>query len=95
MIGPGVVPYATVDCLVRVSRPFGAELPYRPIIRVFGIEEGDKTVERVAVCSLGVCLTRSRAGRERCAVSLRASPPKDARGECRWTGRARLELTLQ
>lgn len=73
MIRPWVVPYAAVDGLIRVSRPFGAELPYRPVVRVLGIKEGDEAVERVAVGSLRVCLTRSRAGRKGYAVSLRAS----------------------
>lgn len=86
MIRPGVVPYATVDSLVRVSCPFGAELPYRPVIRVFGVEEGDEAVERVAVGSLGVCLARSRAGRKRCTVSLRASCMA-ARAGCQRIGR--------
>lgn len=74
MIRPGVVPYATINGLIRVSRSFGAKLPYSPIIWMFGIEEGDKAVEGVAVCSLGVGLAGSRTGRKRCVVSLRASP---------------------
>lgn len=57
------MPYPTVDCLVRVSRPFGAELPYRPIVRMFSVEEGHETVERVAVGSLGICLAGPRAAR--------------------------------
>lgn len=58
------MPYAAVDCLVRVSRPLGTELPYRPVVRMFSVEEGDEAVERVAVGSLGICLAWSRAGRE-------------------------------
>lgn len=91
MIRPGVVPYATVDGLVRVSCPFGAELPYRPVIRVFGVEEGDEAVQWVAVGSLGVCLAWSRAGRKRCTVSLRVVRLQgqcvEAEGERGWNSR--------
>ena len=89
MIRPGVVPYAAIDGLVGISRPFGAELPYRPVIWVFSVKEGDEAVERVTIGSLGVCLARSRAGRRWCAVSLRAW------AVCGGTRRTRLELTLQ
>lgn len=67
------MPYATIDSLVRISRPFCAELPYRPVIGMFGVEEGDKAVERVAVGSLWVCLAWPRAGRNRRVVSLCAA----------------------
>lgn len=82
MIRPGVVTDAAIDSLVRVSRPFGAELPYCPVVWVFGVEEGDETVEGVAVGSLRICLARSRAARRGCAVSLRASPRVGARRMC-------------
>jgi hypothetical protein len=43
-----------IDLGVRVARPLGAELPYRPVVAVLGVEELDKRVERVAVCALRV-----------------------------------------
>ena len=64
MVGPGVVPDAVVDRLVRVPRPFGAELPYRPLVAVTGVEEGDEAVEGVAVGALGVGLAGAGAGME-------------------------------
>lgn len=74
------MPYASIDCLVRISRPFCAELPYRPVIWVFGVEEGDEAVERVTVGSLWVCLAWARADGKRSVVSLRVAPRAASRG---------------
>lgn len=49
MIGPGVVAYPVVDGIVGVPRPFGAKLPYSPVIAVLGVKEGDQFIEGVAV----------------------------------------------
>lgn len=61
MIGPGIVPYASIDSLVRVAGAFSPELPDGPIISMFGVEKGNEAVKRVAVGSLGICLARSGA----------------------------------
>lgn len=62
MIRPGIVPYPAVNCLVRISCPLCAELPYCPVIWVFSVEKGDEAVEGVSVGSLWVCLAWARAG---------------------------------
>jgi len=77
------MPYASVDCLVRISRPFCAELPYRPVIWMFGVEEGDEAVERVTVGSLWVCLAWARADQKGCVVSLRVAPRGQSVRKCR------------
>lgn len=50
------MPYASVDSLVRISSSFRPELPDGPIISMFGIKEGDETVEGIAVSSLRIGL---------------------------------------
>lgn len=95
MIRPGVVTDATVDCLIRVSRPFGAELPYCPVVWMFGIEKGDEAVEGVAVGSLGICLARPRSVRKQSAVSMCESHDAAAEAMRRGPAAGKLELTLQ
>lgn len=56
MIGPGVVTYPVVNGIVGIPGPFGPKLPYGPVIAVFGIEEGDKFIEGVAVSQPGISL---------------------------------------
>lgn len=56
MVWPGEVADTVVDGIVGVSGAFGAELPNRPAFAVLGVEEGDETVEGVAVGELGVGL---------------------------------------
>lgn len=38
-----------VDGFIRVAGAFSAKLPYRPVVPVFSVQEGDKLVQRVAV----------------------------------------------
>lgn len=54
MVGKRVVVDAVVDLRVGVAGPFGAELPYGPVIAVLGVEELYEGIERVAVCALRV-----------------------------------------
>jgi hypothetical protein len=61
MIRPGVVPDATIYCLVRIAGALGAEFPYRPVISVFCVEEGYESIKGVAVGTLGICLGGARA----------------------------------
>jgi len=42
VVGPGVVVYAVVDLRVGVAGTFCTELPYAPVVAVFGIEELDE-----------------------------------------------------
>jgi hypothetical protein len=72
VVGEGVVVDAVVDFRVGVARPFGAELPDGPVFAMFGIEEFDKRVERVAVRALGVGAT-GPGRRDNCkhVISLR------------------------
>lgn len=69
MIGPGIVPYPSIDSLVRVSGAFGPELPDGPIISMFGVEKGNEAVEGVSIGSLGVGLARAGAFELRRAIS--------------------------
>jgi len=48
-----------VDFRVWVARPFGAELPYRPVVAMLGVEELYERVEGVAICALWVCAAGS------------------------------------
>lgn len=50
-----IVVYAVVDFTVGIACALGAELPYRPIVAMLGVEELDEGIEGVAVCSLRVC----------------------------------------
>jgi len=60
VVRPGVVSDAVIDGFVGVAGALGAEFPYGPAISVFGVEEGDETVERIAIGSLGVGLGGTR-----------------------------------
>ena len=64
MVWPWVVVYSTVNLRVWIASPFGAELPYCPVIFVFIVEKPDKGVGRVAVSSLGVCGGRTRSNND-------------------------------
>lgn len=59
MVGEWVMVDAIIDFRVWVARAFGAKLPYRPIVTMFGVEEFDKGIERVAICALRICTARS------------------------------------
>lgn len=59
MIRPRIVPDTSIDSLVRVSGAFGPELPYGPIIAMFGVEKCNKAVEGVSVGPLGIRLARA------------------------------------
>jgi hypothetical protein len=65
VVGKRVVVDAVVHLRVRVARPLGAKLPYRPVFAMLGVEELDKRVERVAVCALRVGAARP-GGRNDC-----------------------------
>ena len=54
MIWPRIMPHPSINLRIRVPCPFGPELPYRPFLAVFVVEELDEVVERIAVCALGV-----------------------------------------
>jgi hypothetical protein len=62
VVGERVVVYAVVDLRVWVARPFGAELPYRPVVAVLRVEELYERIERIAVGALwiGAAGTRCR-----------------------------------
>ena len=62
MIRPGKVPYPPVHLIVGVARTLGAELPYRPAVVMFGVEEADERRERVAVCAAGIGGRGTRCG---------------------------------
>lgn len=55
------MPYPPVHRLVWIPSPFGTELPYGPIVAMFGVEESNEAVERVAVGTLGVGLAGAGA----------------------------------
>jgi hypothetical protein len=61
VIGPGIVPYTSIDSLIRVAGAFCPELPDGPIVSMFGVEKGNEAVKGVAVGSLGICLARPGA----------------------------------
>ena len=56
MIRPGVVPYPMIHKLVWIAGSLASELPYGPVAAMFRIEESDKTIERVSIGALWVCL---------------------------------------
>ncbi len=62
MIRPRVVSYSVVYKLVRISRSFGSELPYSPVLAMFRVEKLDKTVEGIAIGALRVGLRGAGAG---------------------------------
>lgn len=51
-----------VDFFVRISCPFGSELPDCPFFAVFGIEEFHEVFQRVSVCYLRVCCAWAGSG---------------------------------
>lgn len=59
VVWPRVVTYPPVDRLIRIAGAFCAELPYPPVFAMFGVEEFDNLIERVAVCALGIRLRGS------------------------------------
>jgi hypothetical protein len=59
VVGEWVVIDAVVDFGVWIARPFGAELPYRPVVAMLGVEELYERVEGIPVCALRICTTRS------------------------------------
>lgn len=61
VVRPRVVSYPPIDSFVRIASAFCPELPYGPVVAVFGVEEGDEAIERVAVGSLWVRLARPGA----------------------------------
>jgi len=56
MIGPRKVSYPPIDSLVRIPRPLGPKLPYRPAVTMIRVEKGYQPVEWVAVGALRVGL---------------------------------------
>ena len=54
MVGEGVVVDAVVDFRIWVARPFGAKLPYGPVVAMFGVEELDERIQWIAVGALWV-----------------------------------------
>jgi hypothetical protein len=54
VVGKWIVVDAVVYFRVWVARPFGAELPYGPVVAMLGVEEFDERVERVAVSTLWI-----------------------------------------
>lgn len=56
------MPYATVYGFVWISGSFGAELPYRPVFTMLGVEELDELVEGVSVGELRVRLRGAGPG---------------------------------
>jgi hypothetical protein len=54
VVGERIMVDAVVDLGVGVARPFGAELPYGPVVAMLRVEELYERVEGVAVGALGV-----------------------------------------
>jgi hypothetical protein len=54
VVREGVVVDSAIHLLIWVARSFGAEFPYCPVFAMFGVEEFDERVKRVAVVALGV-----------------------------------------
>lgn len=48
------MPYPSIHRLIRIPRPLGSKLPYRPVLGVFLVEVFDEGGEGVAVVGLGV-----------------------------------------
>lgn len=59
MVGEGVVVDAVVDFRVWVTRPFGAKLPYGPVVAMLGVEKLYERIKRVAIGALRVGTTRA------------------------------------
>lgn len=62
VIRPWVVPYTTVYRFVWISGSLGAELPYRPVFTMLGVEKLDELVEGVSVGELRVRLRGAGPG---------------------------------
>lgn len=56
MIWPRVMSNSVIDELVGVASAFGAKLPYGPILSMLRIEEGNETIKRIAIGTLGIGL---------------------------------------
>ena len=54
VIGPWIVMYSIVNFAVWIAGPFGAELPYCPLVPMLIIEEFYKGIRRIAVGALRV-----------------------------------------
>jgi hypothetical protein len=54
MVRPWIMPDPAIHLRIRVARPFGPELPDRPVGAMFRVQEFHEAVERVAVRALGV-----------------------------------------
>ena len=59
MVGERKVVDAAVHLRVGVAGTLGAELPYRPIVVMFRVEELYEPVEGIPICALGVGLRRA------------------------------------
>jgi hypothetical protein len=102
MVRERVMVDSAIDFGVRIPRSFGAELPYCPVFAVFGVEELDERVERVAIVALGVGSARA-GGRDDCMAVSRniLERPEEAnsglshsRGQGRLLGAWRVGLRL-
>lgn len=60
MVGPWKMFYSIVDLAVRIACTFSAKLPYRPLGTMFVVQEFDKRVGWIAVCTLWICRGRAR-----------------------------------
>jgi hypothetical protein len=56
VIRPRVMSDAIIHGIIRIPGTFSAKLPYRPVLAVFRVEEGDELVEGVSIGELGVGL---------------------------------------
>ena len=59
MVWPGIMPDPVIYEIIGVSRALGAELPYRPVVAMFRVEEFYQAVEGIAIRPLRVRLRRS------------------------------------
>lgn len=59
VIWPREVMNAIVDLGIRIPGALGAKLPDTPVLAMLEVEELDQLIERIAVCSLGICCGRT------------------------------------
>lgn len=64
VIGPRIMPDSVVDERVGITGAFATELPYGPILSMFGIKECDEAIKRIAIRTLGIRLRRTRPSDE-------------------------------
>jgi hypothetical protein len=50
MIWPREVMNAIVNLGIRIPGALGTKLPDTPVLAMFGVEEFDKLIERIAIC---------------------------------------------